>query len=152
MPKPEADSIDQSHIVSSPNMESQIEKLLKDTVLYAAPDGTQDDGDFVGFYVIPTGPIHRVIAYFQDKGGIQPMGDVSVISRYQAHLQDIIVKERIDEVENIGKTITEKVQSNLMVNPYEGVVRLIRDRIASLRTKLKDGASSHLNKGEDNAK
>ena len=64
-------------------------EVLKDLVVRAAPDGTQDDGDFVGFYVLPTGSVHRAIAYFQDKGGIETLGDASVISRYQAHLKRV---------------------------------------------------------------
>lgn len=65
-------------------------QALKDIVIHAAPDGTQDDGDFVGFYVLPTGPVHRAIATLQNVGqSADTMGDVAVISRYQAHLAQL---------------------------------------------------------------
>ena len=74
--------------------QDQVLRALKDMVIRCAPDGTQDDGDFVGFYVLPTGPVHRAIATLQNVGiSADTMGDVSVISRYQAHLRQLIEAE-----------------------------------------------------------
>lgn len=85
-------------IIEAKAKRERVTEALKDIIVHAAPDGTQDDGDFIGFYILPTGPIHRGIVALQSVGEArEPMGDVSVISRYQARLATLTTKQDIKE-------------------------------------------------------
>lgn len=46
----------------------QLIDALASCVARASDYGTQDEGDFVAFYLLPTGPIHRAIALLQQHG------------------------------------------------------------------------------------
>jgi len=63
---------------------------LQKIVNRAAPDGTQEDGDYVGFYVVPTGPIHLAIPLLQAAGRDAQSHNVpEAVERYQAHLAQL---------------------------------------------------------------
>ncbi|MEW1951060.1 hypothetical protein AB0280_17635 [Pseudarthrobacter sp902506025] len=114
-------------------------EALRDIIVHAAPDGTQDDGEFIGFYVLPTGPVHRGLVALQAVGQArETMGDVAVISRYQAHLEQREREIRLDE----GCQIERLCHEN---GPYVGAreltyadFMLARDkRIATLTPRPK---------------
>lgn len=78
--------------------------LLESIIANAAPDGTQDDGDFVGFYVLKTGLIHKAIPLLRKYKRVDmPMGDPLENERYQAHLENYITtkcNELLDRLES----------------------------------------------------
>ena len=70
------------------------QSVLEDVIRRCAPAGTQDDMEnAVGFYVLPTGPVHRALTHLQAHGStVQPCGEVGLISRYAA--EEIAFVER----------------------------------------------------------
>lgn len=51
------------------------EQVLADIVTKAAPFG-QQDGEFVAFYILPTGPMHRAIPLLAEQGvHVRPVGE-----------------------------------------------------------------------------
>ena len=97
---------------------------LEAIVTHAAPEGTQDDGDFVGFYVLSTGELHKAIPVLKKYGKFAtPLGDPKLKSRYQAHLK----KELVAELENLPIGKTPSIQN-----------KVIQDRIKALKEQVED--------------
>lgn len=103
-------------VEKTPTLESLLLGLLK----HAAPAGTQDDGDFVGYYVIPTGPVHRAMA----AAGVDTHGDVAGISRYQADLAAERTKSAIAELEALVDKFPDFYSTDI-----------VEQRLAELRGK-----------------
>lgn len=111
----------------------KVDNLLRDIMIHAAPDGIQD-GDFIGFYVIPTGPIHSAIAHFSSKDGLTPMGDVSVISQYQAHLTSYGLEREILQAESIKKVY--ELYSHESTPFYKALCEAIENKRKNLESLL----------------
>lgn len=139
----------EKHMENHAPAANTIEELLtalESIVVNAAAGGTQEDGNFVGFYVLNTGAIHRAIPILQKHGRLaQPMRDLTTKKRYQALItsqkqaliQDIMggLPENFD-VSDIENASWNDMRRQAEKEGYNEALDLIRTQLEAIKEKI----------------